>query len=105
MVLGQSEASVQDISHLRDLQDFDARVDPADLDTRGLILCHLADLFLTLAIHPLQLQTLHTSKNSKLIVADGSCILLHNMFLVSCFSFDRDKPEKFFTIYREFLAI
>ena len=59
MGLGQSEASVQDISHLRDLQDFDARVDPADADTRALILCHLADLFETLAIHHQQQLSKH----------------------------------------------
>ena len=48
-LLSQSEASS---GHLRDLLDFDARVDPADADTRGLILCHLSDLFVTLAFHP-----------------------------------------------------
>ena len=48
-LLSQSEASS---GHLRDLLDFDARVDPADADTRGLILCHFADLFVTLAFHP-----------------------------------------------------
>ena len=49
MLQSQSEASS---GHLRDLLDFDARVDPADADTRGLILCHLSDLFVTLAFHP-----------------------------------------------------
>ena len=48
-LVSQSEASS---GHLRDLLDFDARVDPADADTRGLILCHLSDLFVTLAFHP-----------------------------------------------------
>ena len=41
-----------DISHLRDLLTSDARVDPADTDTRGLILCHFADLFVTLTFIP-----------------------------------------------------
>ena len=49
-LLGQSEASS---GNLRDLLDFDVRVDPADADTRGLILCHLSDLFVTFAFHSL----------------------------------------------------
>ena len=49
-LLSQSEASS---GHLRDLLDFDVRVDPADADTRDLILCHFADLFVTFAFHSL----------------------------------------------------
>ena len=59
-LLSQSEASS---GHLRDLLDFDVRVDPADADTRGLILCHFADLFVRLAFHSLiQIQINHLTQ-------------------------------------------
>ena len=74
-LLSQSEASS---GHLRDLLDFDARVDPADADTRGLILCHLSDLFVTLA----RISFLNTNTN-KSSYPDSHTILLHQLPLKS----------------------